>query len=259
MGSFIGAVAILLIAIVVMFVVKKLYRTGAGSDIAKQAGRILVNETKSILKKLEKKKKSLSNALKEAQNNFEVYKGNCASIFQLEAKLSKDLLEQEKIKQGIDTELGMLRMKYKNGDDESKPAVEEAIKFYLEKLTRAENKIKSLTGMVEEQKTQNLQIENEIRAYKLKIDNLEDKINYVKNQYNIAKNKEILNSTSGSTGGIYDLDEIFRNVNEYINKVDGMTRVVEVVREDEKKEEKINKIVEDIDIQNRLKQFLAEE
>jgi phage shock protein A len=233
-------------------------QAGHATDIVKQAGRIVVNETKAVLNKLEDLEKSLTNALTDVRNDFERFKKNCASIFELEAKLSKELLEQKSIHDGVEKELSSLKSKYKEANEQQKPELEAAISFFLEKLERCKNKIVSLEKMLAEQKIQNAKVESDIRNYRSKIDGIEDKIVYVKNQYNIAKNKELLISSGGSSSGVYNLDEIFRNVNDYINRVDGTVRVHEVVEEETVKEEKFKEPGEQIDAQERLKRFLAE-
>lgn len=233
--------------------------SGHASGIAKQAGRIVVNETKTILNKLENLEKSLNNVLVDVRTDFDKFKKNCATIFELEAKLTKDLIEQNTIKDGIQKELASMKTKYQSTqDEETKKKLEEAISFFLEKLQRSETKITSIESMLAEQKEQNAKVEADIRNYKLKIEGVEDKISYVKNQYIIAKNKEMLNTTSCSNSGVYNLEEIFRNVNEYINRVDGVVRVTEVVETESAKEQEYKKIGEETALNDRLKKFLAE-
>lgn len=240
----------------------KFVKSGKGhaSDIVNQAGRIVINETKTILNKLENLEKSLNNVLVDVRADFDKFKKNCATIFELEAKLSKDLIEQKSIKDQIQKELVSLKTKYKSLEitGEPKEKLEEAISFFLEKLQRSESKIASIEGMLAEQREQNAKVEGDIRNYKLKIEGVEDKISYVKNQYIIAKNKEMLNATSCSNSGVYNLEEIFRNVNEYINRVDGVVRVNEVIETESAKEQEFKKIGEEAELKDRLKQFLAE-
>lgn len=237
---------------------KLLKRSKLGSTV-KQAGRIIVNETKSILNQLEDFDKSLTNALYQSKEQYTKYKDNCGSIFSLEVKLTKELIEHENTKKQVDEKLKSLKSQYQQNIEnlETKQGIEDAISFYLEKQQNLIQTIDEKTAIINEQKTQNIKVTNNLKRYQQNIETLENKIDYVRTQYTIAKNKEMMNKFDDGSG-LYDLNEIFTQVKNYINKVDGDERVVDIVLESDRKEQQISELTNTMNKKEMLNKFLSE-
>jgi len=222
-------------------------------NLFKRMFRIVHNEADSILKKMEDMEKSLCNALSEYRERYKKYKGNCAQIFSLESELTKDLEVQEKLIAGINTSLITQKEMYQKNNDEN---IKSGIMYFLSKLQHHENIKKSIQEHLNQQIEQNKNVTINLRNSEQKISELSQKVEYVRTQIKIAKNKEMMMDLNDGTGVVYDINEVFRDIEKYISDVDGRERVEEIVGTNQVIEIQVDELIKKTDLNEKFLEFM---
>jgi phage shock protein A len=226
------------------------------AKLFKKLFRVAYNEIDSVLSKMESLERSLKNALEEHQDRYKAYKTNCGKIFALEVELGNDVNAEKTALASIESTLVKQKALYaKSPNDDTKSA----IMYFLDKQQHHESKLESLTANLQQQIEQNKKVTVNLRDYERKISELKQKVDYVQTQIKIAKNKEMMMELSSGTGNVYDISEVFTNVQKYIAEIDGKERVESIVGETNAIVQQCEESVREDETNRRFVEFMGEE